>query len=110
MGRQVDSPFLRMEYTEADQNAFICLASYQIYALKPILGAGSADICGNPLLNWWDAYPAVQSENIPKLSTEDVAQYIIDAARVDYAVIDVRRNDHAVSGEMTVHCMAKLTE
>lgn len=75
----------------------ITLASYQIYALKPDVQSEQTGISQSPLMNWSDAYPAVQSADIPKMSIEDVAALIRDPSQKNYAVIDVRRNDHAVS-------------
>lgn len=75
----------------------ITLASYQIYALKPDVQSEQTLVSQSPLMNWSDAYPAVQSADIPKMSIEDVAALIRDPAQKKYAVIDVRRNDHAVS-------------
>lgn len=51
----------------------------------------------SPLLNWWDAYPAVQSKDLPRMTAEDLTVLIQDPVKTSYAVIDVRRNDHAVS-------------
>jgi len=48
-----------------------------------------------PLLHWWDAYPAVQSIDIPRMSSQEVADVIRHAPQGGYAIIDVRRNDHA---------------
>jgi len=70
-------------------------ASYQIYATK----AGTpGDKILDVLKNWWDAYPNVKSSP-PKVTAEEVASLIRDPTKsrgVDYAIIDVRRNDHAV--------------
>lgn len=82
-------------------------ASYQIYALKPnstqhdSTRATTIADQPNPLLNWWDAYPKPTStDSLPRISIEDVAAVMRNPdsrAMQDYAIIDVRRNDHAVS-------------
>ncbi|KAF7970957.1 hypothetical protein HWV62_22544 [Athelia sp. TMB] len=70
-------------------------ASYQIYALKSDLKSDHSQMSQSPLLNWWDAYPAVQSKDLPRMTAEDLAVLIQDPTQTSYAVIDVRRNDHA---------------
>jgi hypothetical protein len=74
-------------------------ASYQIYALKPKpADQDSKSIKSpSPLLQWWDAYPVAQSTSLPTISTEEVADLVLHSAQSEYAVIDVRRNDHGVS-------------
>ncbi|ETW80153.1 hypothetical protein HETIRDRAFT_322938, partial [Heterobasidion irregulare TC 32-1] len=79
-----------------DFNANEWVASYQIYAIKPQLEdydpqAGPTA----PLLRWWDAYPDSESADLPSLSAQAVAELVRDKTRKDFAVIDVRRNDHA---------------
>lgn len=51
------------------------------------------------LLRWWDAYPKAKSTSLPQLTAEEVAKLIRDSngKGTDFAVIDVRRADHAVS-------------
>lgn len=44
--------------------------------------------------NWWDAYPVAQS-SAPPITVQELASMMQDTARNDYAVIDVRRNDHS---------------
>ena len=44
--------------------------------------------------NWWDAYPAFKS-SAPLIAPEDLAA-LLRAKDESLAVIDVRRNDHAV--------------
>jgi len=66
-------------------------ASYQISALKPIPQAAEVQV----LQRWWDAYPTVKSSP-PGISAEELATLLQDPTRSDYAVIDVRRNDHGV--------------
>ncbi|EGO04041.1 hypothetical protein SERLA73DRAFT_158418 [Serpula lacrymans var. lacrymans S7.3] len=70
-------------------------ASYQIYAIKSgekmVTAAADAP---SPLLNWWDAYPKPKSSP-PNLTCGQVAALLRDPEEVDYAVVDVRRNDHA---------------
>jgi hypothetical protein len=47
-----------------------------------------------PASNWWEAYPTVKSS--PALiSPEEIAE-LLRANDENLAVIDVRRNDHAV--------------
>jgi len=78
-----------------DANEYV--ASYQIYALKAkttILDVESVE-APSAILRWWDAYPAVQSSLVSRISIEDVASLIRNGSRSDYAIIDVRRNDHA---------------
>jgi len=48
----------------------------------------------NPLLQWWDVYPAARSQ-APPIPVEELAVLMKDKAS-DFAVIDVRRNDHGV--------------
>lgn len=47
-----------------------------------------------PNSNWWDAYPAFKS-SAPLFTVEDLAE-LLRAKAENVAVIDVRRNDHAV--------------
>ncbi|KAF8813136.1 NAD(P)-binding protein [Phlegmacium glaucopus] len=63
------------------------VASYQIYALKN----------ENPtaLKNWWDEFPTIKSSP-GSLNAEEVAALIRgQGSQSDFAVIDVRRDDHA---------------
>ena len=81
--------------SESSTPALTSLASYQITAHKHSNGPGSADeIPTNPLLRWWDAYPPAQSQ-APPISVEELAALMKDKA-FDFAVIDVRRDDHGV--------------
>lgn len=50
------------------------------------------------LLRWWDAYPTAKTSP-PLMTPDDVVTLIRDKTKSesDYAVIDVRRNDHGVS-------------
>ena len=75
-------------------NALNAPASYQIYGIK---SAGEAPEARPALLRWWDAYPSVISAPTP-ISSDKVADFLRDPTKTgsDYAVIDVRRNDHAV--------------
>ncbi|KAF8631470.1 hypothetical protein AX15_002383 [Amanita polypyramis BW_CC] len=70
------------------------VASYQIYGVKPgIPSSSTLDI----LQQWWDAYPMVKASP-PRLTTEEVANLVRGPGgeeKMEYAVIDVRRNDHA---------------
>ncbi|KAF4613837.1 hypothetical protein D9613_008096 [Agrocybe pediades] len=84
------------------------VASYQIYALKE---DGPAEIPSTALLRWWDAYPVVKSSP-PSMTAEEVASLIRSSA-TDFAVIDVRRNDHAgghVRGSHNVHAQTFYDE
>jgi arsenite methyltransferase len=78
---------------------YFWIGSYQIYAIKPktISSEPESAKFPSPLLNWWDAYPAVESVAVPTMFNQDVAELIRHSDRSNYAVIDVRRNDHAVS-------------
>ncbi|KAF5316606.1 hypothetical protein D9619_006263 [Psilocybe cf. subviscida] len=73
------------------------VASYQIYAIKAS-ATPAVEIPATVLAQWWDAYPVVKSS--PSNATaEEVAELIRQAnkqgdAKRDFAVIDVRRNDH----------------
>ncbi|TFK49982.1 NAD(P)-binding protein [Heliocybe sulcata] len=77
-----------------DANAWV--ASYQIYAVKPGDQAGSTavDRPANALQRWWDAFPTAPS-GIPQISAEEVANLMKKGCPgQDFAVIDVRRDDH----------------
>jgi hypothetical protein len=52
---------------------------------------------GNVLLRWWDAFPKPISSPA-SISAEEVATLVRrgDAGGSDFAVIDVRKDDHAV--------------
>jgi arsenite methyltransferase len=84
------------------------IGSYQIYAIKPktISSEPESAKFPSPLLNWWDAYPAVESVAVPTISNQDVAELIRHSDRSHYAVVDVRRNDHAVSYTKFPHAFA----
>ena len=71
------------------------IGSYHIYARKE--GDPSAPRPQSVLKNWWDAYPRVKSSP-ESVSDEEVVALIRspDSDPKDFAVIDVRRNDHAV--------------
>jgi hypothetical protein len=72
-------------------------ASYQVHALKPTSSGSPTVEVPDALLRWWDAYPSGKSST-ELTSIDEVASLIKDANLngSDYAVIDVRRNDHAV--------------
>lgn len=73
--------------------SFFVIASYQIYALK---NGNPAETCSTALLRWWDAYPNVKSSP-PSVTAEEVATLMRDpASGSDFAVVDVRRDDHGV--------------
>jgi len=59
-------------------------------SVKNILGASTTSS------NWWDAYPEVKSSP-PNITAEEVAALIRDPGKTqkDFAIIDVRRDDHA---------------
>ncbi|KAF8157807.1 S-adenosyl-L-methionine-dependent methyltransferase [Crassisporium funariophilum] len=68
------------------------VASYQVYALKSGAAIGTSSTA---LLHWWDAYPTVKSTP-PLMTDAELAALIRDPeASGEFAVIDVRRNDHA---------------
>ncbi|KAF8965866.1 NAD(P)-binding protein [Flammula alnicola] len=72
------------------------VASYQIFALKD--GVIPSTNPPTALLRWWDAYPTVKSAP-SSVSAEEVVALIRahpdPATPRDFAVVDVRRNDHA---------------
>ncbi|RDB15985.1 putative arsenite methyltransferase [Hypsizygus marmoreus] len=76
-----------------DVNSLV--ASYQISAVKS--NASNAENAPtSPLLRWWDAYPTVKST--PSLISQDELADLVRSetgSQSDFAVIDVRRNDHA---------------
>ncbi|KAF8626489.1 hypothetical protein AX17_006545 [Amanita inopinata Kibby_2008] len=82
--------------TKPDYDANEYVASYQIRALKS--GDVSTDTKPLPdvLLRHWDAFPTVKASP-PPLTAEEVLSLIRDpsSSSTDYAVVDVRRNDHA---------------
>ncbi|KIJ52401.1 hypothetical protein M422DRAFT_222930 [Sphaerobolus stellatus SS14] len=86
-----------------DANEWV--ASYQIYATKS--GEPEERIL-DVLENWWYAYPVAKS-SVPGATVEEVEALIRDPTKSvgsDYAIIDVRRNDHAgghVSGSDQWH-------
>ncbi|KAG6333161.1 hypothetical protein ID866_5928 [Astraeus odoratus] len=67
---------------------------YCFHAVKP----PRTDVDKNPpetaLREWWVAHPPASSE-VPYVDCDDVATLIKNPSGQDYAVIDVRRNDHA---------------
>jgi len=72
--------------------------AYQIYAMKSWNAAEREPVetGSSPLLRWWDAYPTIKS-TIPTVTADQLASFIRDETKLpskDYAVIDVRRNDH----------------
>ncbi|KDQ56966.1 hypothetical protein JAAARDRAFT_131028 [Jaapia argillacea MUCL 33604] len=74
-----------------DANEWV--GSYQIYAVKAS-AEQTADVQSvNPLNNWWDAYPRPKSD-APLVTAEEVVEMMKDPVQKDFAVIDVRRNDH----------------
>ena len=78
-------------------NTLSRLGSYEIYAVKPA-GGEPVTIPPTSLLRWWDAYPTVKA-SLPFLTAEEVAKLVRDPALKNndkIAIIDVRRNDHAV--------------
>ena len=54
-------------------------------------------VVAKPVLRWWDAYPTVKATVSPHLTVEEVAKFIRDSdgKEPSFAVIDVRRTDHA---------------
>ena len=73
------------------------LGSYQIYAMKGMPTSTQASASGNVLLRWWDAFPKPISSPA-SISAEEVATLIRKGSTgsSDFAVIDVRKDDHAV--------------
>ena len=73
------------------------LGSYQIYAMKGMSTLTQTSTSGNVLLRWWDAFPKPISSPA-SISAEEVATFVRKggAGRSDFAVIDVRKDDHAV--------------
>ncbi|KAF8074493.1 S-adenosyl-L-methionine-dependent methyltransferase [Lyophyllum atratum] len=75
----------------------VWVASYQVTARKAIkVVEGEAPAPTSALLRWWDAYPKVKSS--PSLmTTENLAMLMRGnpGPKRDFAVIDVRRDDHA---------------
>ncbi|KIM41195.1 hypothetical protein M413DRAFT_72341, partial [Hebeloma cylindrosporum] len=68
------------------------VGSYQIYALKD---GAPVEKPPTVLSNWWAAYPIVKSSP-PRVTAEEVVALKKDpASSNEFAVIDVRRNDHA---------------
>ncbi|KJA16548.1 hypothetical protein HYPSUDRAFT_171339 [Hypholoma sublateritium FD-334 SS-4] len=69
------------------------VASYQIFAIKD--GISSPGTPALALSRWWDAYPSVFSS--PRsLKAHELASIIRDQTQTStFAVIDVRKNDHA---------------
>ena len=70
------------------------LGSYQIYAMKGIPTSAQTSTSGNVLLRWWDAFPKPISTPA-SISAEEVAT-LVRKGGSDFAVIDVRKDDHAV--------------
>ncbi|KAF8170085.1 arsenite S-adenosylmethyltransferase [Pholiota molesta] len=73
------------------------VGSYRIFAKKS--GVPPAANPPTVLLRWWDAYPVVKSSP-PSIMAEEVAALIRQGAsdpgvKASFAVVDVRRNDHA---------------
>lgn len=75
--------------------------SFQIYAAK----SDNVDITAVPdsvpqsaLKSWWDAYP-IPASSPDSLECTEVADLIRNSelGEKDFVVVDVRRNDHAVS-------------
>ena len=75
------------------------LGSYQIYAMKGISTlTQTTSTSGNVLLRWWDAFPKPISSPA-SISAKELATLIRkgDAGGTEFAIIDVRKDDHAVS-------------
>lgn len=82
-----------------DQHPHLDLTeSYHIYATKSDGSAAANSAPESALKNWWDAYPAPVSSP-SNLECEEVVDLIRnpELGEKDFVVIDVRRNDHAVS-------------
>ncbi|OJA10991.1 hypothetical protein AZE42_09147, partial [Rhizopogon vesiculosus] len=63
-------------------------ASYQIFAKKISSDTVATDKSPEAVKRWWDAYPK------DKLTSDEVASLLRDPDRSDYALIDVRHEDH----------------
>jgi len=68
------------------------VGAYQIYALKD---GPPVEKPPTVLTRWWDAYPLVKSSPSPVTAEELVALMKDPSSSSEFAVIDVRRNDHA---------------
>lgn len=69
------------------------LASYQIYAVKDDKdGVATKEA---PLSKWWDAYPIAKSSP-SSITPDELAALLRGPEKGEVAVVDVRRNDHAV--------------
>ncbi|KAE9388267.1 S-adenosyl-L-methionine-dependent methyltransferase, partial [Gymnopus androsaceus JB14] len=80
-----------LEEPSFDINAYV--ASYQIYSVKAKDVAAVTQESSTALLQWWDAYPTPKS-NVGNISVSEVIS-LLQSDKTEYAVIDVRRDDHA---------------
>ena len=73
------------------------LGSYQIYAMKGMPTLTQTSKSRNVLLRWWDAFPKPISSPV-SISAQEVATLVRkgDAGISDFAIVDVRKDDHAV--------------
>ncbi|KAF8909647.1 arsenite S-adenosylmethyltransferase [Gymnopilus junonius] len=79
-------------FSQSGTDIYNLIASYQIYALKD--GTPTAEP-SKVLSRWWDAYPATQSSP-PSITAEELITLKRDPASAsDFAIIDVRKGDHA---------------
>jgi len=87
-------PGTKSENPSYDINEWV--GSYQIYAMKGMSTLTQTSTSGNVLLRWWDAFPKPISSPA-SISAEEVATLIRKGSMgsSDFAVIDVRKNDHA---------------
>ncbi|KAF8656406.1 hypothetical protein AX16_002551 [Volvariella volvacea WC 439] len=84
------SNFVKPPQPDFDANAWV--AAYDIFAIKS--AEDKAEINPVPLLRWWDAYPTVKS-SVGFVTSDELASLMRDSSKTrQYAVIDVRRNDH----------------
>jgi len=87
-------PGTRSENLSYEINEWV--GSYQIYAMKEIPTSTQTSTSGNVLLRWWDAFPKPISSPA-SISAEEVVTLVRKggAGSTDFAVIDVRKDDHA---------------
>jgi len=84
-------PGTKSEKPSYDINEWV--GSYQIYAMKGTSTSTQTSTSGNVLLRWWDAFPKPISSPA-SISAEEVAT-LVRTGSSDFAVIDVRKDDHA---------------
>src|SRR6201999_3089554 len=81
------------------ETILISTASYKIFAIRAKEEESPSETPPSPLLRWWDAFPPARSD-APKIPRSEVANLVRDPSLIagkDYAIIDVRGDDHSVS-------------